>query len=422
MMMSGIDPLKWNIGESVLDVLISGVSFLDSKEGFRGAFPDSGSADRFINAYGYDDADPIEIAELQGNIQEAVRFIKKYFLKPENPDGIGIDIPKKINDSLSIRDLLLYSNGYSGGNSELRNWACAILRVVHTISHVDRDMRNNYLGDIQKQIFDRFYRLIHRDEAGVLYLGRNESDPLRVNLVEFQAKPKKARDSILMKLLHKPESVAEELFDRIGVRFITKTRTDAVRAIHFLEQANVIVAANIKPSRSRNTLVDTQAFKTVLTQQLERLKQGEIDEAAMIESLEGIPFSAVTSAAAGGSNRFSSEHYRAIQFTCRQLVKLKNPLSDQLRELKSTARTVGAEAALNPALQMAIDRIDPRMVQRVVRFFYPFEIQAMDELSYAENERGRSAHAEYKKAQQQSAMRRVMGALAAHESIQQAPN
>jgi uncharacterized protein (TIGR04562 family) len=291
-------------------------------------------------------------------------------------------------------------------------------------------MRNNYLVDIQKQIFDRFYRLIHRDEAGVLYLGRTESDPLRVNLVEFQAKPKKARDSILMKLLHKPESVAEELFDRIGVRFITKTRTDAVRVIHFLEQANVIVAANIKPSRSRNTLVDTQAFKTMLTQQLERLKQGEIDEASMIESLEAIPFSTGPVPSSGGSNRFSSEHYRAIQFTCRQLVKLKNPLSDQLRELKNTARTVvqtvvqteGQEAALPPALQMAIDRIDPRMVQRVVRFFYPFEIQAMDELSYAENERGRSAHAEYKKAQQQSAMRRVMGALAAHESIQQAPN
>ena len=85
--------------------------------------------------------------------------------------------------------------------------------------------------------------------------------PLRVNLVEFQAKPKKTRDSTLMKLLHKPESVAEEVFDRIGIRFVTQSRTDAVRVIHFLEQSNVIVAENIKPSRSRNTLVDTGAFK-----------------------------------------------------------------------------------------------------------------------------------------------------------------
>ena len=36
----------------------------------------------------------------------------------------------------------------------------------------------------------------------------------------------------------------------------------------------------------------------------------------------------------------------------------------------------------------------------------------MDLQSHEENERGRSAHSEYKKAQVQTAMRRVMGALA----------
>jgi hypothetical protein len=35
----------------------------------------------------------------------------------------------------------------------------------------------------------------------------------------------------------------------------------------------------------------------------------------------------------------------------------------------------------------------------------------MDEASAEENERGRSAHSEYKKAQVQTALRRVMGAL-----------
>lgn len=411
--MSGIDPLKWKIGESVLDVLIGGVSFLDSKEGFKGAFPDLTATERFLGAYGYDESDPIEAAELQGNLQEAIRFIKKYFLKPENPEGLALEMPKKIMDVTNVHDLLLYANG--NGPAELRNWACSILRVVHIISHVDRDMRNNYFGEIQKQIFDRFYRFIHRDEFGHLYVGRNTEDPLRVNLVEFQAKPKKARDSTLMKLLHKPESVAEEVFDRVGVRFVTKTRTDAVRVIHFLEQANVIVAANIKPSRSRNTLIDTSAFHQALELELPRMKSGEITEDQLLSELDKVP----STHARAGENPFSSQHYRAVQFTCRQLIKLRNPLSDQIRDAKSAAR---GQKEIDPALHAAIDRLDHKLVQRVVRFFYPYEIQVMDEDSYVENEKGRSAHGEYKKAQQRSAMLRVMGALASNEPTHQAPH
>jgi uncharacterized protein (TIGR04562 family) len=67
---------------------------------------------------------------------------------------------------------------------------------------------------------------------------------------------------------------------------------------------------------------------------------------------------------------------------------------------------------LGPEITSAIERVDQKYIQRVTRFFYPYEVQVMDELSYIENEKGRSAHAQYKQAQQQAAMKRVMGALA----------
>jgi uncharacterized protein (TIGR04562 family) len=108
-----------------------------------------------------------------------------------------------------------------------------------------------------------------------------------------------------------------------------------------------------------------------------------------------------------GDNRFSSEHYRAIQFTCRQLIKIKNPLSEHIRNLKSLTR--GAD--LGPELTSAIERVDQKYIQRVTRFFYPYEVQVMDHESFVENEKGRSAHAHYKLAQQNAAMNRVMGAL-----------
>ena len=53
-----------------------------------------------------------------------------------------------------------------------------------------------------------------------------------------------------------------------------------------------------------------------------------------------------------------------------------------------------------------------KYLQREVRFFYPFEVQVVDQHSNEENEKGRSAHSEYKRAQVQTALRRVMGSLA----------
>ena len=55
--------------------------------------------------------------------------------------------------------------------------------------------------------------------------------------------------------------------------------------------------------------------------------------------------------------------------------------------------------------------MDPKYLQREVRFFYPFEVQIMDKVSAEENEKGRSAHSEYRKAQIQTALRRVMGSF-----------
>ena len=393
---------KWRIGERVLDVLIGGTSFLDSKEGFLGSFRNVEAAEKFLNGYGFDLHDPIELAELHGTLQEALLFIKTYFLKPAAPDGLALELPKKLSEIVDIRELLFHAS--SDSNPDLRHWACAVLRVVHTISHIDRDIRTHYFPEIQMQILDRYYRYLHRDEAGVLYLGRVAEDPLRVNLVEFQVKPKKARDSTLMKLLHKPGSVAEELFDRVGVRFITKTRTDAIRVIQFLEQVNVVVAANIKPSRSRNTLIDTHLFRDMLAREYPRLVSGQIQESAFDDLLEGVTHPKPSP----GENPFSSEHYRAIQFTCRQLIKIKNPLSDHIRNLKQVTR--GAE--LPAEIATAIERVDQKYIQRVTRFFYPYEIQVLDEQSYFENEKGRSAHTEYKKAQQKAAKFRVMGPLA----------
>ncbi len=407
--------LKYDFRWEVLDVMVGGKSIIDSHTGLSG-FPlhNHEDADRFMKAYGYDGADPIESAEVMGNFQEALNFIRKHFLYPQNPDGLALEIPRKISELTDVKDLLLIAAQTYPGQSndpqgqELRAWACAVLKVVHTIAHVDRDYRTPYFTDIQKQILDRFYKFVQRDPEGRLYLGTSEKDPLRVYLVSFETKPKKARDSVLMKMLHKAEHVVDDIFDQVGVRLVTPGRLESLQALKYLKESLMVMPPNIKPSRSRNTLVDVESLKPELEGLLSRVDQGELDEPALVAKLQSIV--SAPDSKKNKENPHSSDFFQAIQFTCRQLIKLKNPLYDQVNQLKEFSR----KEKLPDSAGDLIERIDLQYLQKEVRFFFPFEVQIMDEKSKLESEQGRSSHAEYKSAQLRVAMRRVMGSLMEH--------
>ena len=401
---------RYDIRWETLDIIVRGKSAIDASTGFQLRSTDE--VERFVGSYGYDLSNPIESAELFGNFHEALNFIRKNFLAPDNPEGLKLEVPRKIIELTNIRDLLLMASlSYPGQNNDpagmlLRNFACALLKVMHTIAHIDKDLRTQYFPECQKQIFDRFYRVIHRDENGHLHLGEGED---RIDLVAFETKPKKARDSILLKLLHKPENVAEDIFDRVGLRFVTHTPLDSIRVIKFLKDRMILMAPNIKPSRSRNTLVDLDAFQAAWNQAYEKWERHELTSEQAEEFLRG----GTHYPSRDPDNPHSSKFYRAIQFTCRQLIKFRNPLHDEIRELKApvTAMDSSQESPASRTLLERIEKIDPKLAPREFRFFYPFEVQVMDQESAEENEKGRSAHSEYKKAQVQTAMRRVMGVL-----------
>lgn len=406
--MISVNRSKYDFRPDVLDVIISGRSALDTPHSIE--LSSSDEVSKFVNSYGYDLEMPIESAEVLGNFHEAINFVRKNFLQPENPAGLKMDIPRRILEITDVRDLFLMASDLYPGQSHdsqgalLREFACSVLKVMHTIAHIDKDLRASYFGDIQRQIFDRFYKVIHRDGDSKLYLGERTDDPARIDLVEFQTKPKKARDSIILKLLHKPENVAEDIFDRVGVRFITPTRLDAIRVVKYLKDKMIVISPNIKPSRSRNTLVDIGHFRSQLADCLERAGREKLSDQDLTKILE----EAAIAPSVNPDNPHSSEFYRAIQFTCRQLIKLKNPLYDNLRDIKTFAKN----KTHDEKLLKAIEGVDLKYVQREIRFFYPFEVQIMDIKSAEENERGRSAHSEYKKAQLQTALKRVMGTLA----------
>lgn len=397
---------KYTFNWETYDIIVGGKSWLDAKK-YLNQFESSGDAAEFLSAYGFDIDDPVQAAELFGIFQEAIEFIKRYFLKDGNPEGLDLRIPSTFYTLMSVSDLLLMTT--SSGNKKVSPedsiWASIILKVMHTILHADKDLRARYFTTIQRQIFDRFYKYLYRDENDQLFL-RNEHTKQEIKLVEFETKAKKTRDSIIIKLLHKRENVAEELFDRIGVRFITETKVDTLQVLKFLYQNDIIVLNNIKPSRSLNSLFDLTQFKTKSYQFLKQAIKENLSEEDFVKNLNAIADACAFEEAPIHQNNHSSRQYRAIHFTCRQMIKYKSPFFKQYNELRKLAKTLGDNDLAKKVLEL-----DTSSIARDVRFFYPFEVQITDVEGNSINTAGEASHQEYKKAQVLSAMKRIFKPL-----------
>lgn len=402
-LMSFMDTLR--LSRDVMNLMLRGRSVIDAHHGLP--IRELEAADEFLLKYGYNLEDPVEGAEVLGNYHESLRFIRKYFLKPENAEGADLEIPKSFVELTDLRHLFLWAADKSLDQVVRARWSCAILRVMHAISHLDKDLRHEFFPEIQKQVFDRFYKEIHTLD-GQVYLG-NPKDPRAVPLEKFQTKPRKTRDSVILKLLHKKETLAEDVFDQIGVRFVTRTRPDVVRVLKYLRDRYIVMTMNIRPSRSRNNLVDPLLYRRTWRELKHQIARGEGRGRGWAEmALDDALKEGFTEAQKeiNENNPHSSKEFRSIQFTCRQLVKYRSPVADEVKTLRSLLRT-----SQDPEIQKVLERIDFAHLQKEQRFFYPYEVQIIDRANFEEAESGRASHAVYKAAQAKMAMVRVLGQL-----------
>ena len=397
----------------IFDVVVGGKSALDTKN-FLGPMSTIEQVNQFLKGYGYDPQDNVAQSELFGNFQEALQFIKRYFLKEANPDGLDIKIPNSLLMISDISQLFLMATDDNIVKKEDKLWAEAILKVMHTIMHVDKDLRSNYFNIVQTQIFDRFYKYVFRSDDNKLFIGVKGTDDV-VPLVDFETKSKKTRESVIIKLLHKAENVAEELFDRVGVRFITHSRFDTLRLIRFLLEKNIVIPHNNKPSRTINTMIDMVKFKEAHQGLLKMAIRNNLSEDRFLAAMERAAVESQKEPSESDHNKHTSKAYQSIQFTCRQLIEYKNPFLQEFNDLRKFAKTCNPE---ENELARKVLNMDISLVARDIRFFYPYEIQVVDHEAFKANSQGEASHVEYKRHQVRSAMRRVFKALIEYKEIQ----
>jgi uncharacterized protein (TIGR04562 family) len=332
-------------------------------------------AEEFLDCYGFDYQRPAHRAELESFRQHALEFVQDGLLQDEP----GLAVPDDVVGCRDVRQLLLWASG--DRHDPRQRWTCALVRVMHTVAHSDSYFNQRFGSEIRTQVLGRFEKHLHQTERG-LELG---TDPAAIPLVTFEVKHAKSLRSVLMKLLHKPENVATDIFDRLGVRFVTRYRFDAIRVVRYLRQRNVVMFANVKPSRSRNTLIDLEWLR----EEFERLRdEPTLTDTDLLHLLREHVQHRPLLPGDTAFNQHSSIGYHAIQFTCRQLVRVPNPF----------------RPAPEPDPEAPSDPDD-------LCFFYPFEVQVMDEESYEESRSGLAAHDIYKQRQREAVKQRVLGPL-----------
>ncbi len=354
-------------------------------------------AQQFISAYGYDLNDDKEREEANQIHRESLEFLERYLCPSMTEDEPDLTPPDEIRHPRNLYDLLLMN---SSPDPLLSAWVCSLLRVMHTISHANLAARTPYFREVQSQILSPFEKHLFPNSENPVSLGQGDS---AVPLKACFFKRRKSRESLILKLLHKPDNVASEVYDRIGVKLITPTKVDAILALKYLRKQSLVSVPLLTPGRSRNTLVDLESFRQAYEAMTAEKRSSCSEEETDLEFFRQMAFRPPGEAELLeerlSANPFSSPQFSSIQFTCRRLVKVPHPATTLLNQLR---RQTG-----DLTLGVDLERHYPKQL----RFTFPFEIQIMDWDNYVASHEGESSHINYKRRQLKAARKRVLGGV-----------
>jgi uncharacterized protein (TIGR04562 family) len=168
------------------------------------------------------------------------------------------------------------------------------------------------------------------------------------------------------------------------------------------------MATAIKPSRSRNLMIDLGALETWmegLPPAFEMAQMGPEERRALSETLS------LRVREAQPENPHMSQDYSAVQFTARTLVRLPSPATGVLALLQKRAQELG-----DPGLAGRLGIPELIQAQEEFTFFFAHEVQIMERTGFQSSQSGPASHAEYKQRQRSAARRRVLRGILREEA------
>lgn len=394
---------RWNFEWPVLDVLLVGKSSIDLSSL---SITSREEAQRFLLAYGYDLSYQADQRKTSAIYIEAINFISEFLMPKEWQKGLKP--PVQLLCKWDVIDLLLIASKASENKwNHYRPWACAILRVMHTIAHIDELERLKILESAKDAILGRFYKACTEDESGQLWFGQDQE---KIKITKIEWKTSKTRKSILLKLLHKPGNVSDSIYDLLGVRITTESISDALLIVKYLKIFDIIAFPNAIPSRARNTMVRLEEFRTQIETLNQLFHSGEISQKQHQSMIAAIDASKTVSSS---QNPHSAKDYRSIQITCRQRVQYADPAFEWQKKMRDfVKKTYTTESKTAKILNRTLEHMEEYYQNSNWTLFhsiyFPFEVQIIDRATSVSIEEGDASHDLYKLSQIRTARRRIL--------------
>ncbi|PCJ15953.1 MAG: hypothetical protein COB02_17455 [Candidatus Cloacimonadota bacterium] len=388
---------KYRFPWSLFHDAFSGNSVVDTRYMMVKSIAD---AELTLDYYGFSWKDKQDRTKLLDAYERSLIFVEDTLLIPYKSQ---LSIPQDLKNCKDLRQILYWTNPRTR-NRQNHLWSCAILKIVHSILHLESDSFSHYFQEARKQIFDRFNGHIQVDENNKFYFGK--SDDHLIPLHFFEVKREKNFESKLIKLLHKAENTAAQIYDHIGVRVVTESLIDTLIVFQYLSSSKIFTFANIAANRSKNTLLNLDKCQRHIQKLRRNYSRGLLDdkgfEKAMNIELQRDKFLNNNTS----DNPFTLKSYRSVQFTCRHLVKFTNPNYTKLYNLFNNVKSMNAPLSVLQEIQNIM-----HTTQKRIEFFFPFEIQLMDKVSFQENQEGSASHKVYKENQLIEVRQRLLGRI-----------
>jgi len=235
--------------------------------------------------------------------------------------------------------------------------ACAILKVMHIIHHLEARELLFLLPTADEEVFQWVEQKVYRVMAAAL---ANDFP-----ILEFIG-GRKNRDSLYTKLLSKPDVSASQIYDKVRFRIVTRSARDIFPVLNYVQRS--IVPFNfVIPGQSTNTLARFHQYC-----------RSEPALAKLVPSLQ-LPLG-LEDGLSAIDNRFTAPSYRIVHFVADVPVRVPDKVL----------------AAAPPATDGLGHTI-----------FVQTEFQVLDRATDESNEAGDASHQAYKERQKLAVMHRL---------------
>ncbi len=338
--LSGASLLPYGLQDlEQLRLLLRGDSVIDWQ---RLAFRDHQHVDKFLKLVGFDTREPMDLLRLEYLHRRALKYA----------EGLNLEISSAARAPEDFRDLFLMA----GRAGSAQRGSCILLKIMNVIHHVSgRELlyrlpvsSNQLFYIVESKVFEAIDAM---KSAGV-------------QILEFSGS-RKSHESIVTKLLSRPDSLTADIHDRLRFRVVTESLEDLFNALIFLTR-ELLPFNYAVPGESRNDLID-----------LERSLKDDPRLRRFQDLLQRLPGVEERSR----MNRFSAAAFRVINF----IVDMPVRVDEFLKKLPNYSAKDGAVV------------------------FVLVEFQFMDRATRQANDSGEVQHTLYKERQRQRVRVRLMG-------------